>query len=162
MRYILQNDLSVQPRLAGLFFIIDGDIYIDATREFIKHNSHEQLFNTIIAQHPKLKKKYVFYSYLYFPRGAVIRDDLNGKVLFGGPNSFDNDGCQKILFSFNYEHNDIVKLQNMDDEHYNLDWILKRIERNNHWDKDMIEDEKNVVKTNFLNQIYLFTKHVGD
>ena len=54
---MLNPDLKTEYNLSGLYFIIDGEIYIDGSTDAIRHNSHVNLFDTIIEKYKALEDK---------------------------------------------------------------------------------------------------------
>lgn len=139
----------------GLFFIIDGNIYQSITDEEVHLNSHVQFFEIILKENPDLLTKYRNYSYLYFPRGIIVKDNHSDQLIIGRPAEFSDIKTIKILKSFGFSE-DVEYIIEKDEDHYNLDWILDQVAKHKEWGDIILIDEIKFVKEFFISQIEKF------
>lgn len=142
INYKLQDD----AKITGLFFIIDGELYVKQGEDVTE--MHVDFFKELIRNHPELSE-YKQYPYLYFPRGAVFRDTDSGKVMFNYPPELSDQQIAKLRKRFMIE-NDNVELS--DSWHYSFDQIKASI-KNNKWDKEIEQEELDFAENFFYNQI---------
>ncbi|MDG0888301.1 hypothetical protein [Paracholeplasma manati] len=141
--------------LSGLFFIIDGEIYIDSTTRAVKHNSHRNLYQTILETYPRVRDKYRLYPYLYFPRGFLLYESDIEKLMLGCPNELSIHQREALIVAFNHPI-DREYLYMADDPHYNIAWLIARVHKVQTWSKDIMEAETEWFKSFYLNQIAQF------
>jgi hypothetical protein len=158
---MINPDLKTEYNLSGLYFIIDGEIYIDGSTDAIRHNSHVNLFDTIIEMYPKIKRMYSNIPYLEFPRGVLVRDNLSSIVILSGPDSFNINHIELILASFN--HAKSVKYEFEYDEHYTLRYIKSTIEKKllKTFSKDLVDLEIDKVQDFFNKQLLMMEETVS-
>lgn len=143
------------PHLSGLFFIIDGHLYIDSTTKSVKHNSHRKVYQTILESHPTIAEKYRLYPYLYFPRGFLLYQSDIQQLMLGCPSELSSLQRESLMMAFNHPR-DRKYLYMVDDPHYNLDWLIERVSKVQTWPKEMIKDEISWFKSFYLDQIAQF------
>lgn len=155
IRYLNETLCNIK-KLSGLYFIIDGDIYVDGSTTTLKHNSHINLFESILKKYPKIHKKYHKYPYLEFPRGVIMKDMGTGEILISGPSILTEAQYLSILEAFNHDIN--VKYTFEYDEHYTLDYITFTIRRKllKLYDEKLVELEIAEIVAFFENQINQF------
>src|SRR5690554_5895602 len=142
INYKLQDD----AKITGLFFIIDGELYVKQGEDVT--DMHVDFFKELIRNHPELSE-YKQYPYLYFPRGAVFRDTDSGKVMFNYPPELSDQQVAKLRRRFMIE-NDNVELS--DSWHYSFNQVKTSI-KNNKWDKEIEQEELEFAEDFFYDQI---------
>lgn len=149
---ILDEKLQDADRLSGLYFVIDGTIYIDGTDGGMKHNSHVQFYDSLKRQIPSINERYGSYSYLEFPRGVVMRDPSTGKIMISGPDMEERQ-VQKILRAFKYHPKAEYKWEY--DEHYTIGYILETIKKKllRRYSEDIVTFEIMEVEEFFTSQL---------
>lgn len=156
MRYI-DESLCDTHNLSGLYFIIDGVIYIDGSITTLKHNSHINLFDSILEKYSEVNKKYKGYPYLEFPRGVIMKDMGTGEILISGPDVLTNAQYLYILKAFNHDEHVIYSFEY--DEHYTLDYIIFTIKRKllKSFDENLVDLEIKEIEIFFQNQLNQFS-----
>lgn len=144
-----EDDLTVK----GLFFIIDGDVYIDDEGD-ITTNVHSDFFKKIIELPQNYKyRKYPFY---YFPRGGLLSDENSDWVMLNCPEEFSPEQRVKILklFGLNDKKVEIGVL-----DHYSWNYIRQMIQGHSKlatWNEVMISDELEFAQKFFTEQLKMF------
>ena len=153
---VVRSKTGDAVRLSGLFFIIDGKVWSDATTSPVKHNSHINFFEDLKKISPNINKKYGNYSYLEFPRGMLIRDDETHQIIMSGPDTLTKKQIGAILHAFRYSSS--AKYTFEYDEHYTLDYIKTTIRRKllSSYSNDMVDLEVMEVEEHFNNQMKMF------
>lgn len=156
MIVVLDKKLQNEKCLSGLYFIIDGTLYVDGTTDSIRHNSHINLFETIKTADSNVMEKYKKHPYLEFPRGILMRDIDSNTIILSGPISLTKNQIEKILRGF--KHNVNTKHIFEFDEHYNLDYIMKTIRRKllKKYPSDIVNYELMEIKEFFTSQLIMF------
>lgn len=152
----INNMLCTITILSGLYFIIDGIIYVDGSTTTLRHNSHINLFDSILNKYPGVKEKYEGYPYLEFPRGVIMKDMSSGEILISGPDVLTDAQNLVILKAFNHEQNVLYSFEY--DEHYTLNYIVFTIRRKllKLYDSNIVDFEIDEITTFFQNQLDQF------
>lgn len=153
--HFIHTNHKYTKNLSGLFFIIDGDLYLDTTTKAVKHNSHRNLYQTILETYPLVRDKYRLYPYLYFPRGFLLYESSVEKLMLGCPNELSKNQIEALMMAFNHPKDRVYHYM-ADDPHYNLDWLIARVQKVQTWSKEIVEEETIWFKSFYLNQISQF------
>ena len=154
IHFIHPNHQNTQ-NLSGLFFNIDGELYLDTTTRAVKHNSHRNLYQTILKTYPLVRDKYRLYPYLYFPRGFLLYESNIEKLMLGCPSELSMKQREALIIAFNHPK-DRLYLYMSDDPHYNLDWLIARIQKVQNWSKEIMDEETYWFKNFYLDQVMQF------
>lgn len=135
--------------ITGKYYLIDGKLIIEMSSKD-DMGLHKELFEKIKKLYPQYKD----YHYLYFPRGAVMFDDLSKTSYLSGPEDLDARQKQRIGRSF-----EAFKLTWEFDEHYNWPYIELDITLSaeaSDYDAETLKEEIEFVKNHFFKQIEMF------
>lgn len=154
----LKNRQTLDNIKSGLYFIIDGILYIQ-TVEDISTATHIELFQAIIEKY-KETQKYKAYPFYLFPRGALALSEETEWMLFHYPWELNNGQKERILNAFNALDRK-NKIDSFANDHYSFDYIKEQVLRSD-WDKEVIEEELEFSKEVFSNQIKIYDTLYGE
>lgn len=144
-----QKRASDKWAITGKYYLIDGILHIEMSSKD-EMGLHKEMFEKIKQMYPQYKD----YHYLYFPRGAVMFDDLSKVSYISGPEDLDESQRYRIGRSF-----EAFKLEWEFDEHYNWPYIeldIKQEADAADWDEDTLKLEIEYTKEGFYEQIRKF------
>lgn len=130
-----------------IFIMIDGKFYFKESND-IENHFHMDLYTNCIFKHIELNK-YKFYPYYYFPRGSLLINHKNKKVISNLPVEFDKEHRESIYDKLNISKYDIEEIPG---EHYSIEFIKSQINSND-WSIEVRNEEIEFAVNFYLDQI---------
>lgn len=153
---IIKVDKKNNKSLSGIFFIIDGMLYVGIHDE-IEILLHMDMFKQLINQERSLFK-YRFYPYYMFPRGSIIQSQVTDWIIVNKPIELSKSQLIKLLDDF---HQLGKRIEMIEGEHYSLEFVKSQI-KSNRWSNKDIENEIDFAVTFYLSQIKLYGGREND